>query len=542
MDLDDLPKPSDLGSVLGHSDLAAFQPTLGVIVDNRPNLIILSPDDIDRWRSITQVIRRIPYYGFTLLLAQIEDISHCPDPLTLLWDCVRSNWVVHQKPKPCTLKLFEQINERTQTMISLPAATALAIPTPADLDTKLVSTYRGQDGKTRRIGYLPLSVANVLAILQTNTDNRKLDWKAVADLIDNWRTDWVPETSLITISHDMTTADGQKRGVSFVLAFGSQAEIATLLLMISSWENSGWHLKEDITPDQVFADPVAFVPIKGYTLGSGGLPAIDLFIPFQSGADPRVKAKADSTLSLRKGSDMLGMDKDIRNTCAEWGVDEKTMQTILRTMYLRVLPPTINERDKGSKYGTVRRGGNIPPDRYTTFFEVFGPYIGKALEIVANSHDLSAQDCVIPLHHLIANVALAIQGGVSEKHIRAFLKEWAGVQLIDGVYYPTPRRNMAKVAERMKADKDRRLTPTVHLCYLASFCLNNKDVNPPCSTPNQLLTLLGEGKTTEEGKPVSIEQQPHNRLPGWDSSTFSGIESKSVAKKRKFERKKTVTK
>jgi hypothetical protein len=412
----------------------------------------------------------------------------------------------------------------------------------------LQSTYKGIDGKTREIGFMALTVKNMLNWLRYNESNRPVNWSHVKTLMEAWLSDWVDDANIYVMSFLNNVADGQHRPIAFVLAFGNRDEVSDLLRMISSWKNSGWTLGKEIEPTKLMGE---YVPIKNYALSNKGIDA-NRFIPVLLNSDPRVADKADTDQKKRTGADQLTRNQDSSNMLAKWDLAGTELQTILRYMYLRVLPPTQTAKDGGSNYGSIRKSGNIHPDRYPVLAQHFNSYVEKAMDVlhgdegtgytrnngevqkptvktITDKDGNTWEETTTPgpsytfdHYQLIGGIALAIQGNVPVENIQAFLKAYA----IPAGTVPVADTVLGVLYNR-KASSTKLNTNAIP--YIVSRYIQlSKGHNPKVAGANQtareeaLMLILGDDK---------FEQQSANRLPGWDSTGCKEVLSQSLINK-----------
>jgi hypothetical protein len=500
-------------------------------------ILILDPSDIERWRNRTQTIYRIPYYNWTLLAVIVtrEEYPATAKPIRLIYHSDSDDFRQLEAIQKCTVKPYEpKLEEKRNLAMISTRQTA----TPKDL--KLIGTindlckqarqsFTGLDGNVRTIGYIPLNVPNMLTWINHNRHNRPVNWSHIQTLIANWQTDWIPEVSILSASKDQCE-DGQHRPIAYVLAFGNVQEIAALLEILGQSPNTTGIVLDE-SKDYI-ADPVKYIKRKigGYEpWGGKALPTMDAFVPVQFNVNPRVGEKADTDLRKRTGADMLARNSELGNVIAQYNMDPKDMQEILRIMYLRCLPPSTKAAEEGDSYGTLRKGGNIQPARYIALYRIFEDYICDAMAIVHGSEKY-AWDCFpIPHNYLVSVVALAIQGGVKEAKIKAFCEAWGSFDKDGLIPNPLNLTGTRGVVARARTAKDKRLPPWM-LSYVASRYIQAENHNPSCSSLDALLKSLGK-------KP---EQESTNRLPGWDSQSppCKEIMTDSLVKKLKAETKK----
>ena len=394
----------------------------------------------------------------------------------------------------------------------------------------LCDSYTGRDGKKRSIGFMAITVANMFNWLRYNLGNRPLNWGHLATLMHAWKTDWVDEANVYIMDFNEVVADGQHRPIAFILAFGSRQQVEDLLKLISTWPKADWKLSGEIDPAQPMGK---YVPINGYALSNVGIES-GRYIAVLYGASPRVADKADTDQRKRTGADQLARHSESSNMLAKWGLNPAEMQTMLRYMYLRVLPATEQAKAKvpPDNYGSLRKGGNVHPDRYPILAINFQQYIEAAMEIVHGSYgytqsrngevNTTCSTWVFDHTQLIGTIALAIQGNVSVDKIRAFLNAY---EIREGT---EPAENTANgILYRRNAKKT-----VIHsnmIAYLMSRYIQAvKGHNPTIAGTTQLqretalVELLGG-----EG----YEQQSSNRLNGWDSTGCKEIVSTSLKNK-----------
>ena len=394
----------------------------------------------------------------------------------------------------------------------------------------LVPDYTGKDGKVRKIGFMALTIANMFNWLRFNIGNRPLNWGHLTTLMNAWRTDWVDEANVYIMDYNDVVADGQHRPIAFILQFGSRQQVEDLLRLISTWPKADWKLVSEIDP----AQPIGkYVPINGYALSNIGVES-GRYLAVIYGASPRVADKADTDQRKRTGADQLARHSESSNLLAKWGLKGAEMQTMLRYMYLRVMPATAQAKASGAMYGSLRKGGNVHPDRYPVLATNFQPYIEQAMELVhgdegfgytqSRNGEINQDTATFVFDHnqLIGTIALAIQGNVSIDKIRAFLKAYlipAGTEpaetTANGVLY---RRNAKKTVIHSNM-----------VAYLMSRYLQAKTGHNP--------TIAGTTQLQRETALVELlggedyEQQSGNRLNGWDSTGCSEIISTALKNK-----------
>lgn len=392
----------------------------------------------------------------------------------------------------------------------------------------LIDSYTGKDGKKRKIGFMALTVANLFNWLRHNIGNRPLNWGHLTTLMHAWKTDWVDEANVYIMDYNDVVADGQHRPIAFILQFGSRQQVEDLLRLISTWPKADWALAGEIDP----AQPIGkYVPINGYALSNIGIES-GRYLAVIHGASPKVADKADTDQRKRTGADQLSRHSESSNLLAKWGLKGSEMQTMLRYMYLRVMPATAQAKASGANYGSLRKGGNVHPDRYPVLATNFQTYIESAMEIVHGSYgytqsrngeiNTTCSTWVFDHNQLIGTIALAIQGNVSIDKIRAFLNAYEiheGTEpaetTANGVLY---RRNAKKTVIHSNM-----------IAYLMSRYLQAKTGHNPTiagTTQLQRETTLVELLGGEE-----YEQQPGNRLNGWDSTGCAEIVSTALKNK-----------
>ena len=445
----------------------------------------------------------VPYYGrsLSIKIVKVADLSPRLHDRVLVWDARRDNW--HQLPPRPT----EAGKNKTMSL-------------------KLSSTYTANN-RTRKIGFVLLMVETALTILTTNTKNREVKWYQVAKLLATFRagkdeTGWVPEASTFCIDWLNILADGQHRLIAFVLAFGTKEQIRRLMMMVGSWPQSGYKLP----PSSKLADieTIDLVPVKGFEFATqrqiDNMP--ELYVPVIVDCDPKVADVSGVDEAHRTGADQLVRNSDTGNMIAQWGLTGKDLQEILRYVYLRVLPSS----KEGESYGSVRRGGNIHPDRYPVMARNFQSWIEQAMTVVHDEQTglgWSADACPISHTQVIATIALALQGGISKDVCRKVYADFVAVG-------DTKPSSMVKAIRDAKNEK---ALPVQAYAYALSYSLN-AGKTPNVTSVKQLVTLLGGVK--------DYEQQPANRLPGWDSTGCADIVSASLAKKLKARDKAKTTK
>ena len=376
----------------------------------------------------------------------------------------------------------------------------------------------------RRIGYFLLTVETALDLLRLNTDNRPVKWGQVAKLLATWKDTkddsgnegWCPDASTFILDANQILGDGQHRLIGIVLAFGTPEQIRQLMLLIASWRNSGYQIKD------ADKDPASLVPIKDYKLPTKREQenAPKVHIPLIVGANPRVAEVSGVDEAHRTGADQLSKDIEIGNLLAEAGLKPEELAEAVRYMYLRVLP---SSKDSES-YGSVRRGGNIHADRYVPICQIFRPYLEKALVIMhERGPGWSANRCPIKHSKAWASIALALQGGIDEK---TCLQVYTDFVADEEGYCSGPVR-------ALWAAKEKKLWHPEVFGYVFSHCLAKGSVPEKIDTPDAVEKMIG-------GR-IEYEQQTANRLPGWDSTGCKEVLSDSLKKKLKARAKKRVS-
>lgn len=419
---------------------------------------------------------------------------------------------------------------KAKAKVPAPIVDATSLLSQPKYVAPLVPEYTGKDGKVRKIGFMALTVANLFNWLRHNVGNRPINWGHLATLMHAWKTDWVDEANVYIMDFNEVVADGQHRPIAFILQFGSRQQVEDLLRLISTWPKADWTLPGEIDP----AQPIGkYVPINGYALSNIGIES-GRYLAVIYGASPRVADKADTDQRKRTGGDQLARHAESSNLLAKWGLKATEMQTMLRYMYLRVMPATEQAKSKGANYGSLRKGGNVHPDRYPVLAVNFQPFIEQAMEIVhgndgfgytqSRNGEVNKESATFVFDHnqLIGTIALAIQGNVSIDKIRAFLKSYlipAGTEpaenTANGVLY---RRNAKKTVIHSNM-----------IAYLMSRYLQAKTGQNP--------TIAGTTQLQRETALVELlggegyEQQSGNRLNGWDSTGCAEIVSTALKNK-----------
>jgi hypothetical protein len=405
----------------------------------------------------------------------------------------------------------------------------------------LAPTWTYPDGNTRHIGFLPATVENALQWLECNTANRPVNWTQAQTLytsfttIEDGKPAWVFDANVYVMSWEDIVADSQHRIISFILAYGNRQQIERLLYLLDSMPLSGFKVPKHKDTGAAWIDPAQPlpVPIKTWSLTTKGQPE-NIAFPVILGADPRVSDKADTDQAKRTGADQLARNAETGKLLAAWNLEPKELQEIIRHMYLRVLPPTGKAVKEGAKYGSIRKGGNIHPDRYPVIALNFQGYINEAMDIIHGQPDAKYQfDCLGISHSiLVAVFALAIQGGIPKAKLIKFLEQWAPAEKDEnGTYWEKPKTGAAAAYARDMNQTDAKpVISSNERSYIISYFVQQDDPNPDIRTAKGISDLLG----------VYYEQRTANRLPGWDSTGCPDVISTSLAKKIKAEKKKAA--
>lgn len=383
----------------------------------------------------------------------------------------------------------------------------------------------------KRVSLVKWSVDWAIATLRRNRKNRVINWSHVATLLKAFLAgQWVSDASSFIIDRDSDLADGQHRLIAYVLAYGTRAQVEELLGLLSSQPQTGWKLKTKIDPTQPLSE---YVPIRGYTLSDPIKLAALAEVVVLTGADPAAADKCDTDQRKRTGADQLARHSDSANLLAKLGIDGREMQTVLRHMYLRTLPPTTAAATAGAKYGSIRKGGNIHPDRYPKFSEVFGGYIDSASNALYGKDspafakyvepNMNCPQCPWDHWQLLAIFALAIQGGVAVKTL---------AELLPKLLLPaesTPGTDLiGTLCTRKYGMIDQNAMPYVLSWIVNTYVATGKIPTIKGATQlereKDLFTRLGE---------KAMEQTDSNRLPGWDSAPTDILANASLKNKRK---------
>jgi hypothetical protein len=405
------------------------------------------------------------------------------------------------------------------------------------------------------IGFLALTVQTVLSLLCLNTRNRQVKWGHLNTLIGNWRSgDWVTDANTYTISIADILTDGQHRLLSFVLAFGTASDVLYALKLLDQYRQfTFFELPKDkdgkITTTVL--DVASAVPIKGYELAPIGtlVPQAYKAIGVLFDTDPRVAEVSGSDQAARTGGDMLGMNADTGNLLVQFGLTTKEGQDICGAIYRRVLPVSPKDAKDGGTYGSLKRSGKIHGDRYPEVMLRFRTAMASAMGYVHNDDRWAWDFIPLPHNHLIAGLTLAIDGGLDEDRLTAFLLAWgASKKITVGIDGKTPLtipyfEELPKqkgtvaywAAEAIRIQKDTSIEDKgdaarwtiIHQAYAVTRFVQSEDPNPKCTSIAQLIKIMGGDSR------LKIENEPLNRAEGVDSTGCPELLTDSLKKAMK---------
>lgn len=569
----DLPPPSiirDLLSLARRAEISTIY---------RRYIIILGISDALLWwrdRVPTMKVYRVPYAGLALEIGVLApgqyqthkypfnrfrysggELSQLRDDEPISSHSIKPESAAQEKtmsvsattkpaPAPAPTKKVPPMSPKKKAAVEGLASPETRKSIVESFRSALKSNWTFPDGKTRYIGFLPATVKNALAWIRCNVANRPVNWKQAETLMTSFRATedgkpaWVYDANVYVMSWDDIVADSQHRIIAFILAFGNRQEIEELLYLLNAMPLSGFKLKIDGETNSPHIDPTQPLPVpfKTWSLTDKAAPE-NIAIPVILNADPRVSDKADTDQAKRTGADQLARNAETGALLAQWDLAPAELQQILRYMYLRVLPPTATAKEKNpsAKYGSLRKGGNIHPDRYPVLAINFQEYIEQAMDVIHGTPDARFRYDCLGIQHpvLVGTFALAIQGGVPKKNLVRFLEQWAPAELADdGEYYELPKTGAAATYTRdMNETMRKPVIGNYERGYLISYFVQQDNVNPDIRSAEKLLELIGG---------VEFEQTQANRLPGWDSEGCPGVISRSLAMKIKQEAKKAAKK
>lgn len=255
--------------------------------------------------------------------------------------------------------------------------------------TAAIASLKKTAVNTPTVFVVPGNASNGLLVLKVNKFNRVVTWHHAGTLAKSmrvWHDAKNPDryfelVTTITLGETRGTTDGQHREIGKVLAYGTREEVAELCHMYGVVDDEG-------NPDFAKLATMSKMELEdkdgnwiGYNGDKYGYPRVIMSVD----TDDHYYKVADQIQLKRTGADALSGDPNIANTLVSVGLSFKDAEKILRLVYLRCMR-SIN--GDGSKFGSTKRGGNIPANRYIGFYELFGKYMVEAWkQYIETVHD-----------------------------------------------------------------------------------------------------------------------------------------------------------